>query len=193
MPHINYEKKEISFKLVYYGPGMSGKTTNLLYIHKVLEKQRCGELLVLDTAEERTLFFDFLPLDLGSVQGYSIRFNMYTVPGQVQYEASRKLILYGADGIVFVADSRPERLDANIRSFMMMEENLEYYDQDITTFPIVLQYNKRDCLPLIPLGTMEDIFGQEKLSVTEAVAIEGTGVMESIRFLSQQVIKSFEL
>ena len=125
MPHINYEKREIAFKVVYFGPGMSGKTTNLLHIHRALAQDVRGEMLTLDTAEERTLFFDFFPLELGQIAGFGLRFNMYTVPGQVYYEASRRLILDGADGVVFVADSHPDCLAANLRSFRMMEDNLQ--------------------------------------------------------------------
>lgn len=193
MPFINYEKKEIVFKIVYYGPGMSGKTTNLIHIHKTLAKHQRGEMLLLDTAEERTLFFDFFPLELGKIEGYMVRFNMYTVPGQIYYEASRRLILDGADGVVFVVDSEPQRLADNIMSYGMMEENLRSYQLDPRLFPIVLQYNKRDCPKAIPLGTLEREFRLEGVPVLEAVATSGDGVLETIRLATTEVIKQFKL
>ncbi|MEW6137755.1 MAG: GTPase domain-containing protein [Thermodesulfobacteriota bacterium] len=193
MPHINYQDKEISFKIVYYGPGMSGKTTNLMYIHSALDKERTGEIVILDTQEERTLFFDFFPLELGRIEGYSVRFNMYTVPGQVFYEASRRLILEGADGVVFVADSQKSRLEENIESFTMLQKSLSGFGVDWTRFPLVLQYNKRDLSDLLPLGTLEGQLGLNGLPIFEAVAVEGRGVMETIRTASRQVIEKFQL
>ena len=192
MPYISYDKKEISFKIVYYGPGMSGKTTNLMYIHRSLAENLRGEMVSLDTEEERTLFFDFFPLDLGKIGGYSVKFNLYTIPGQIYYEASRKLMLEGADGVVFVADSNPLRLDRNVTAFEMMLENLESYHVDPQTFPIVLQYNKRDCPDAIEPGTLEKAIRME-IPVTEAVATQGRGVMETIRIISKMIIEGFEL
>jgi hypothetical protein len=191
MPHINYQGREIVFKIVYYGPGLSGKTTNLVHIHRTLEENIRGDIVTLDTEEERTLFFDFFPLDLGEIESFKVRFNMYTVPGQIFYEASRRLILDGADGIVFVADSNAMRLDDNIVSFEMMEGNLESYNVDWRRFPIALQYNKRDCPEPLPLGTLEKELGLDGLPVFEAVAIRGAGVMETIRGLSRMVIEQF--
>lgn len=193
MPHINYRDKELSFKIVYYGPGMSGKTTNLMHIHSVLDKDRKGEIIVLDTEEERTLFFDFFPLELGRIEGYSVRFNMYTVPGQVFYEASRRLILDGADGVVFVADSQADRLVDNIESFHMLQENLASFGTEWSRFPLVLQYNKRDLEGILPVGTLETQLGLNGISVLEAVATAGEGVMETIRQASRQVIQKFQL
>lgn len=193
MPHLNYDEKEFVFKLVYYGPGLSGKTTNLVHIHKTLTEMLRGPLISLDTEQERTLFFDFLPLDIGEIQGFKIRFHMYTVPGQVYYEASRRLILEGADGVAFVADSQPERIEDNILSYRMMEENLRSYDLNPETFPIVLQYNKRDFDDLLPLGTLEKDLGIRDLPVLEAVATKGVGVMDTVRALSKIVISRFEL
>lgn len=187
------ENKVISFKIVYYGPGLSGKTTNLAYIHSSLSNDLRGEMLTLNTDEDRTLFFDFFPLDLGKIGGYSVRFNMYTVPGQIYYEASRKLILDGSDGVVFVADSQPDRLEDNIVSFHLMEDNLRSYDRDPRAFPIVLQYNKRDCPHPTQVGVLEkhlNIFG---IPVYEAVAIRGQGVMETIRTATRMVVKRFHL
>jgi len=193
MPHLDYESREITFKLVYCGPGMSGKTTNLVHIHRSLAQGQRGEMISLDTAEERTLFFDFLPLELGRVADYGVRFNMYTVPGQRYYEASRRLILDGADGVVFVADSQPGRLDENLEAFSRMEENLRSYDRDPRRFPVVLQYNKRDCGAALPVGTLERRLGLDGVPVLEAVAVRGSGVMETVRALSRQVVERFQL
>jgi mutual gliding-motility protein MglA len=193
MPHISYREKQLSFKIVYYGPGLSGKTTNLMCIHKALEKDRKGEIVVLDTAEERTLFFDFFPLELGRIEGYSVHFNMYTVPGQVYYEASRRLILEGADGVVFVADSDVGRLADNIESFRMLQTNLTSFGSDWKRFPLVLQYNKRDLGEVLSLGTLERELGLNGVPVLEAVATAGAGVMETIRMVSRQVIEKFQL
>jgi mutual gliding-motility protein MglA len=191
MPHINYQGREIVFKIVYYGPGLSGKTTNLVHIHRTLEENIRGDIVTLDTEEERTLFFDFFPLELGEIESFKVRFNMYTVPGQIFYEASRRLILDGADGIVFVADSNAMRLDDNIVSFEMMEGNLESYGVDWHRFPIALQYNKRDCPDPLPLGSLESELDLNGIPVYEAVAIRGAGVMETIRGLSRMVIEQF--
>lgn len=193
MPHINYQDRELSFKIVYYGPGLSGKTTNLVYIHNTLDKDRTGEIVILDTEEERTLFFDFFPLDLGEVEGYTVRFNMYTVPGQVYYEASRRLILDGADGVVFVADSAVDRLDDNMESFRMLQRNLEDFGKEWETFPIVLQYNKRDLPDRLPVGTLEERLSLNGLPVLEAIATRGDGVLETIRIASRRVIERFQL
>jgi signal recognition particle receptor subunit beta len=192
MPHINYRDKEIAFKIVYYGPGLSGKTTNLKYIHTTLDKGRKGEMIVLDTEQERTLFFDFFPLELGQIEGYSVRFNMYTVPGQVYYEASRRLILEGADGVVFVADSHEGRLDENLESFVMLKSSLADFGVDWKRFPLVLQYNKRDLPQPLPLGTLEVNLGLNGIPIFEAVATEGRGVMDTIRMASRQVVEKFQ-
>jgi signal recognition particle receptor subunit beta len=193
MPHINYQDREITFKIVYYGTGLGGKTTNLMYIHSVLDKDRKGEIIILDTDEDRTLFFDFFPLELGRIEGYAVRFNMYTVPGQVYYEASRRLILEGADGVVFVADSQKSRLDDNLESFVMLQTSLADFGVEWSTFPLVLQYNKRDLPDLLPVGTLEDELGLNGLPIFEAVATEGRGVLETIRMASRQVIEKFQL
>jgi signal recognition particle receptor subunit beta len=192
MPHINYRDREIAFKIVYYGPGLSGKTTNLKYIYTALDKGRKGEMIVLDTEHERTLFFDFFPLELGQIEGYSVRFNMYTVPGQVFYEASRRLILEGADGVVFVADSQAGRLDENLESFGMLQSSLAGFGVNWKSFPLVLQYNKRDLPQPLPLGTLEVKLGLNGIPIFEAVATEGRGVMDTIRMASRQVIEKFQ-
>lgn len=193
MPHINYRDREIVFKIVYYGPGMSGKTTNLVYIHRSIDKDRRGDIIMLDTEEERTLFFDFFPLELGEVGGYAIRFNMYTVPGQVYYEASRRLIVDGADGIVFVADSQGTRLQENIESFRSLQENLQGFGRDWRDVPIVMQYNKRDLPDILPVGIIEEHLGLNGVPVFEAIATKGDGVMETIRLASREVIQRFHL
>ena len=193
MPHINYQNKEITFKIVYYGPGLSGKTTNLMYVHTALDKDRKGDIVVLDTQEDRTLFFDFFPLELGRIAGYTVRFNMYTVPGQVFYEASRRLILEGADGVVFVVDSQKDRLQDNLESFSMLRNSLSGFGIEYKHFPLVLQYNKRDLPDLLPLGILEGQLGLNGIPTFEAVATVGQGVMETIRMASRQVIEKFQL
>jgi signal recognition particle receptor subunit beta len=193
MPFIGFRNKEISFKIVYYGPGMSGKTTNLVHIHKNLRPDRKGELVMLDTEEERTLFFDFFPLELGQVEGFSVRFNMYTVPGQSYYEASRKLVLDSADGVVFVVDSQAGRLQENLDAYAQLLEQLDSLGMDSRSFPVVLQYNKRDCEDLIPLGTLESKFKLNGIPVFESVAQKGKGVMETVRTVTQMVVRRFEI
>lgn len=192
MPYISYDKKEISFKIVYYGPGMSGKTTNLIHIHNSLQENLRGEMVSLDTEEERTLFFDFFPLDLGQISGYNVKFNLYTIPGQIYYEASRRLMLEGADGVVFVADSLPIRFDRNVTSFEMMLENLESYSIAPQRFPIVLQYNKRDVPNAIERNSLQSALNMQLPSI-DAIATEGSGVMETIKTISRLIIENFEL
>ncbi len=155
MPHLDLENRQFIFKIVYFGPGMSGKTTNLLHIHRTLTEKYRGDMLVLDTEEERTLFFDFFPVSLGTVQGFSLKFHLYTIPGQVFYEASRRIILEGADGVVFVADSAAHRLEENIDMYRRMLDNLRSYYIEPENYPIVLQYNKRTmriCFPWVHRG-----------------------------------------
>jgi mutual gliding-motility protein MglA len=193
MPHLDPTEKQIVFKIVYFGPGMSGKTTNLLYIHKALNDRYKGEMLVLDTEKERTLFFDFFPVSLGTVQGYSLKFHLYTIPGQIYYEASRKIILEGADGVVFVADSSPDKMDDNIQMFNLMIENLKSYGIDPSRFPIVLQYNKRDCYPRLKIGDIERELNLDGIKVTESIATQGTGVMKTLQFISKEIIKRFQI
>ena len=193
MPHLDPIEKQIVFKIVYFGPGMSGKTTNLLYIHKALTDKYKGEMLVLDTEKERTLFFDFFPVSLGNVQGYSLKFHLYTIPGQIFYEASRRIILLGADGVVFVADSSSGRLDDNIEMFRLMNENLKSHDIDPSSFPVVLQYNKRDCNPRLEIGVIERELGLDSIPVTESIAIEGKGVMKTLQVVSKEIIKRFQI
>jgi signal recognition particle receptor subunit beta len=192
MPHINATERAIGFKIVYFGPGMSGKTTNLVRIHRSLTQSYRGELVSIDTTDERTLFFDYFPVELGSIGGYAVRINLYTVPGQIHYEASRKLIVDGADGIVFVVDSQRERQQDNLESFELMRTNLAdgRFPED---FPVVLQYNKRDCADPIELGTLERQFALSNVDANEAVAKDGLGVFETIRSISRRVIERFEI
>ena len=151
MSLINYSSREINCKIVYYGPGLCGKTTNIQYIYNKVAPETKGKLITLATEMDRTLFFDFLPLELGTVKGFKTRFHLYTVPGQVYYDASRKLILRGVDGIVFVADSQRSRYDANIESLYNLHENLEEYGLSVDDIPYVIQYNKRDMPGIIDL------------------------------------------
>jgi mutual gliding-motility protein MglA len=190
MSMINYASREINCKLVYYGPGLGGKTTNLEYVHAKVAPDTRGKLISLATEQERTLFFDFLPVDLGSVRGFKTRFHLYTVPGQVYYNASRRLILKGVDGIVFVADSQPERLDANIAAMENLYENLSDYGYDPTALPIVLQWNKRDLPNVLPVAELEAHLNPDGLPTSEAVAVRGTGVFDTLKIVSKLVLKS---
>jgi signal recognition particle receptor subunit beta len=191
MPYLNPATREISFKIVYYGPALSGKTTSLLHIHKVLSDDIKGQVVILDTEEERTLFFDFFPVYLGTIEGFKLRFNIYTVPGQVIYEASRKLIVNGADAVVFVADSQPARLEENFQSWQSLVLNLRAGNMDVAAFPVVLQYNKRDLEPRIEVGTIEHKFGLNGIPVFETSATKGVGVMDALKKVSIMMIERF--
>ena len=189
MSTVNFAAREISFKIVYYGPGMSGKTTNLKLIHQHIPKERKGDLVSLATEEERTLFFDFMPLDLGSVNGFKTRFHLYTVPGQVFYNAARKLILRGVDGVVFVADSAPNRLRANAEAMRNLRENLDEYNLSFDELPLVLQINKRDLPNALPAGMLRRVVDPEgKLETYEAAAAKFEGVLEPLRAVSKKVL-----
>ncbi len=189
MSTINFANREINFKIVYYGPGLSGKTTNLKWVYGRIPEGRKGEMVSLATEDEQTLFFDFLPLDLGEVKGFKTRFHLYTVPGQVFYNASRKLILRGVDGIVFVADSAPNRLRANAESMRNMRENLSEYGLSLDDVPLVIQVNKRDLPDALPVEMVQAVVDPEKrYPVFEAVATEGKGVMETLKEISRLVL-----
>jgi signal recognition particle receptor subunit beta len=188
MSFINYATKEINCKIVYYGPGLCGKTTNLQYIYNKTAPEAKGKMISLATETERTLFFDFLPLSLGDIRGFKIRFHLYTVPGQVFYNASRKLILRGVDGIVFVADSQQERMDANIESFQNMIDNLKEQGLSLSRIPYVIQYNKRDLPNAAPLHEMKKELNKDSVPDFEAVAIKGIGVFDTLRAISKLVI-----
>ena len=190
MSMINYASREINCKIVYYGPGLCGKTTNLEYIYQKVAPNTRGKMISLATETERTLFFDFLPVDLGEVRNWKTRFHLYTVPGQVYYNASRKLILKGVDGVVFVADSQVERLDANIESMHNLYENLSEYGLDLREIPFIIQYNKRDLPNISSLDELEAQLNPGKVPHFEAVSTRGIGVFDTLRAVSKQVIKS---
>ena len=188
MSFINYSAREINCKIVYYGPGLCGKTTNLLYIYKKTNPESKGKMISLATETERTLFFDFLPLSLGSIRGFKVRFHLYTVPGQVFYDASRKLILRGVDGVVFVGDSQVERMEANIESLENLRKNLQEQGFSHDTSPYVIQYNKRDLPNVVPTAEMDKVLNTRKAPAFDAVAMNGTGVFDTLKEISKQVI-----
>ena len=188
MSFINFAAREINCKIVYYGPGLGGKTTNLQFIFdKTSEKQK-GKMISLATETDRTLFFDFLPLDLGTVRGFKTRFHLYTVPGQVFYDASRKLILRGVDGVVFVADSQEERMDANLEALDNLVDNLKEHGYDIDKIPYVLQLNKRDLPNVLPVDSLKKDLVRRGEPVFEGVAFQGTGVFETLKEVARQVL-----
>ncbi len=188
MSFINYASREINCKIVYYGPGLGGKTTNLQYIYNRTNPTAKGKMISLATETERTLFFDFLPLALGEIRGFKVRFHLYTVPGQVFYDASRKLILKGVDGIAFVADSQIERMDANIESMDNMKINLREQSYDLAKIPYVLQYNKRDLPNAASLAELKRVLNPNGVPDFEAVATVGTGVFETLKTISKAVL-----
>ena len=188
MTFINYASREINCKIVYYGPGLGGKTTNLQYIYDSTAPTAKGKLICLATETDRTLFFDFMPLELGTVRGFKTRFHLYTVPGQVYYDASRKLILKGVDGVVFVADSQEERMDANIEALYNLEENLQTQGYDLHQVPYVLQLNKRDLPNVIPVEELSVELQRKGEPVFEAVAAQGTGVFDTLKAVAKQVL-----
>ena len=188
MTFINYASREINCKIVYYGPGLCGKTTNLQYIFDSTAPQARGKLISLATETDRTLFFDFMPLELGTVRGFKTRFHLYTVPGQVFYDASRKLILKGVDGVVFVADSQEERMDANIESLYNLEENLRAQGYDPEKIPYVLQLNKRDLPNVLPIDEITAELRRNGEPVIEAVASSGPGVFDTLKAVAKQVL-----
>jgi signal recognition particle receptor subunit beta len=188
MTFINYASREINCKIVYYGPGLCGKTTNLQYIYDSTSPTAKGKLISLATETDRTLFFDFMPLELGTVRGFKTRFHLYTVPGQVYYDASRKLILKGVDGVVFVADSQEERMDANIESLENLEDNLKTQGYDLMEIPYVLQLNKRDLPSAVPVEELTTELLRKGEPVFEAVAADGTGVFDTLKAVAKQVL-----
>jgi len=188
MTFINYASREINCKIVYYGPGLCGKTTNLQYIFDSTAPQARGKLISLATETDRTLFFDFMPLELGTVRGFKTRFHLYTVPGQVFYDASRKLILKGVDGVVSVADSQEERMDANIESLYNLEENLQSQGYDLMKLPYVLQLNKRDLPNVIPVEELTAELRRKEEPVVEAIASTGDGVFDTLKAVAKQVL-----
>ena len=188
MSFINYSSREINCKIVYYGPGLCGKTTNLQQIYARIDPKSKGKLISLATKTERTLFFDFLPLDLGTVRGFKTRFHLYTVPGQVFYDASRKLILKGADGVVFVADSQVERMEANLESLENLEENLAEQGQNLDALPHVMQYNKRDLPNVVSMADLQAALNKRNVPWCEACATKGIGVFETLKASAKLVL-----
>ncbi len=188
MSFINYSSREINCKIVFYGPGLCGKTTNLQYIYKKTNPDSKGKMISLATETERTLFFDFLPLALGEIRGFKTRFHLYTVPGQVFYDASRKLILKGVDGVVFVADSQIERMEANIESVENLRTNLQEQGYDLDKIPYVVQYNKRDLPNVVPVDDMKKALNPKGVPDFEAVAMDGTGVFDTLKAIAKLVI-----
>jgi mutual gliding-motility protein MglA len=189
MSLVNYSTREITSKIVYYGPGRSGKTTNLQYIYGQVPEDRRGRMVSLATETDRTLFFDFLPLDLGTISGFQTHFQLYTVPGQVYYDATRKLVLQGADGVVFVADSQRAQADENVDSFRNLQVNLLEQGVDPRQIPIVLQYNKRDLPEVMSVDELDDLLNYRDLPRYEARALAGAGVFDTLRGISEQVLR----
>jgi len=192
MVTINYASREISCKIVFYGPGLSGKTTNLQYVHKKVPTQTRGELISLATDTDRTLFFDFLPINLGTIQGFSTRFQLYTVPGQVYYNATRKLVLRGVDGLVFVADSQLSKMDENVESLNNLMENLKEYGYKLEELPLVIQYNKRDLENVASLEELEKTINTYGRPYFEAVAVKGVGVFDTLKMICKLVMAKIQ-
>lgn len=192
MAFINYVNKEINAKIVYYGPGLSGKTTNIVYIHKKLNPNCRGKLVSLATQTDRTLFFDFLPINLGEVSGYKLRFHLYTVPGQIFYNTTRKMVLKSVDGIVFVADSQKQMLEDNIESLKNLEDNLKDYGKSLKEVPFVIQYNKRDLPEAMDLEELHLQLNKFKAPFFQAVATEGKGVLETLTAICRMVMSNIK-
>lgn len=188
MALLNTNKKEINAKIVYYGPGLSGKTTNIQYIYKKLKPEHKGKLMTLATQTDRTLFFDFLPVELGEIKGLKIRFQLYTVPGQVFYNATRRLVLKNVDGIVFVAASEKDKLYDNIESFKNLEENIQHYGRSLSNIPFVMQYNKRDLPGILAVSELQDKINKYKSPYFEASANNGTGILQTLTAITKLVI-----
>lgn len=192
MAVFNHLRKEIDAKIVYYGPGLSGKTTNLQFIHQNLKPDQRGKMVSLATNEERTLFFDFLPIELESVRGFKTRFHLYTVPGQAYYGATRRAVLSGADGVIFVADSQAEKIEDNLLSYRDLEENLCYYRKTIENTPLIMQYNKRDLPNISPLEELNQKINRLNVPYFESVAISGKGVFETLTMACRLILKAIE-
>ncbi len=188
MSFVNYHTKEINCKIVYYGPGLGGKTTNIQHVYQRTSAGAKGQMVTLNTENERTLFFDFLPLDLGQIRGYKTRFHLYTVPGQVFYEASRKLILRGVDGIVFVADSQVERMEDNVESLKGLKANLEAQGYEFNKVPIVMQWNKRDLPNIVSTQDLDRKLNEFDFPAFESTATTGEGVFETLKMISKLVL-----
>ena len=192
MSLINRAKREISCKIVYYGIGMCGKTTNLHYIHQAVSPQDVGDMVSIDTETERTLYFDLLPLELGKVHGFQIRFQLYTVPGQVLYQQTRISVLKGADCVVFVADSQASKLQENIESWNELQEQLRRMNKDMNDFPLVMQWNKRDLQEILPVSVLEQYLNTYRAPSFESVAVTGKGVIECLRVGINSTLRRLE-
>ncbi len=192
MSFINYSSREINCKIVYYGPGLCGKTTNLQYVYAKTNPEAKGKMISLATETERTLFFDFLPLSLGEIRGFKTRFHLYTVPGQVFYDASRKLILKGVDGVVFVADSQVERMEANLESMENLRVNLAEHGYDLDKIPFVVQYNKRDLPNAADVGELKRLLNPRGVPDFEAVAPTGVGVFDTLKAVAKLVLQELK-
>ncbi len=191
MSLVNFTSREITCKIVYYGPGRSGKTTNLHYVYGRVPEARRGRMVSLATQTDRTLFFDFLPIDLGQISGFNTRFQLYTVPGQVYYNATRRLVLQGADGVVFVGDSQARQLDENLESLQNLQTNLLEHGVDVRTMPLVMQYNKQD-LPrelILTPAELDDALNFREVPSFAADALHGQGVFETLKAISELVLK----
>ena len=192
MSFVNYQSREVNCKIVYYGPGLGGKTTNIQHVYKKTAMNHKGDMVTLNTENERTLFFDFLPLDLGEIRGFKTRFHLYTVPGQVFYEASRRLILRGVDGVVFVADSQVEKMEANIESLNGLKNNLSDQGYDIEKIPLVMQWNKRDLPNTSPIEEMQARLNKWNVPAFEACALDGDGVFDTLKMVSKLVLMNLK-
>ena len=192
MVNFNYAARELTAKIVYYGPGLCGKTTNLELLHKKVSPNQRGKMVSLATDTDRTLFFDLLPVDLGTIGGFKTKIQLFTVPGQTYYNATRKLVLKGADGVVFVADSQAAQLDANLESYKNLGENLKANGLDLETLPVVIQWNKQDMQNLMPVEELEAKINLRKVPTIKAVAIKGDGVLETFKAISKEVMHSLQ-
>jgi mutual gliding-motility protein MglA len=190
MSLINYAGREINCKIVYYGPALSGKTTNIQQIYDRIRPESRGRLISATTDAERTLFFDFLAVELGTIRGFQTRFHLYSVPGQLYYNTSRRLLLKGVDGVVFVADSRVEAMESNVASLANLQTNLAEHGTDLTRTPVVLQYNKRDVPTAVPIEEMRAQLNAEALEEYEAIAAQGVGVFETLKGISRHILRS---
>uniref|UniRef100_A0A7V1EIG3 Gliding-motility protein MglA n=1 Tax=candidate division WOR-3 bacterium TaxID=2052148 RepID=A0A7V1EIG3_UNCW3 len=188
MANLNYNSKELNLKIVYYGTGLCGKTTNLRSIYAAFPQERKGKMMSLATELDQTLFFDFLPLDMGSIKGWKSRFHLFTVPGQVYYNVSRKLVLRGVDGLVFVVDSQEERLEENVESFNNLRDNLQSYGLNLKDIPMVIQYNKRDLPNIIPIADLQLYINRDGYTYFEAVALRGIGVFDTLKSICQKTV-----
>jgi hypothetical protein len=193
MSFVNFDKKEINFKVVYYGPPLSGKTTNLEYLHAVMPKEVKGEITMLSTKQDRTLYFDFLPLESRAIKGFISRFQLYTVPGQTMYNQTRRLVLSGVDGIVFVADSQWECMENNADSFRNLQENLKSHNRTLSDIPYILQFNKRDLANVAPLEYLDFLLNQlaTRAPCFETVGTHGIGIAESLNTICKMVMAQF--